>query len=103
MTFQISMTEIMSTLAQKGVDFQVLHGKDGQGRVRSSLVAATVPAVRVDFGDAKHGHWITRIHEVDNHANMFGSEWVDALFEMEPSVTRAWTSGSNENKMKFFI
>lgn len=97
MNFQTSMTDVMSKLAEKGIDFTVKHGKDTKGKIRSYLIAETSPAVRVDFGDRKHGNWISRIHDADDHTKMFGNEWVDNLFDNDFEVTRPWTSGSNKN------
>jgi hypothetical protein len=103
MDFDIN--EAVAMLMAKNVDFELLHGDDYKGEVRRCIIAHFGHvSIRLNFGDAKHGNRVSRIHEADDHTKAIPPAYFKAVVAAHV-VPNQWRAKTDElrNKVSYAI
>lgn len=95
-----NLNSMVSLLLANEVGFEVFYGENTSKRTadtRAAMLIELSPAVRIDFGDAKHGKLVSRIHVANNHKLTIRVE--DLVQQIESFTSTApWHTAANVAK-----
>ena len=91
MTYNIN--DIISLCLTHDVDFEIFHGdtrhKNEGSNVRAAMLIELSPALRIDFGDKRHGCLVSRIHVANSPLLKVTSEQLIESIEAN-TVDNVW-------------
>lgn len=99
----LNINHVLTLLLTKEVDFDTLHGLRPQGGTRVCIIAKfKTRNIRINFGDRKHGHLISTIHEADQRS---ADVKLDDLLEEIANhvVANAWRVNTQELRTQEFM
>jgi len=98
-----SLTSMVALCIENDVDFEVFHGestnKSSGNRATMLIDFSPNPAIRIDFGDKKHGKLVSRIHVAGDYRLKLKIEQVIASIESHVTLNDWKTEATNENRV----
>lgn len=98
----MNINDIITLLLAKEVDFETLHGLRPQGGTRVCIVAHFANrSIRINFGDRKHNHLVSTIHEAGQRS--LDVKLDDLLAEIDShTVVKDWRVNTEELRTQEF-